>query len=1144
MATRPKNSIKTLWIILGVLGGLVIAGMIIVACASQTPTPTPAPASTSTSTPAPTTVVIDVNKLYANPWVLVAYGAPENPTVVSKGLVLTLNFTPDSLVNGFGGCNNFSGSAQVASDGAMTVGPLVTTMMACAQGMDQETAYLAALQTARSFDYTNEGRLQIMYGPEGGANQALIFSVGAVPLTGTSWNLVSYGDPANPQPVPSGSGISVMFYDDGSVSGYSGCNQYIATSTLQNNQMTIGSLAITQMSCPTGMDVEQTYLQALTTAQQYSITGPLLKITYNQGAGVLNFTSASLPFENTEWTLISMNGQPLSADTNITALFTPGDPANTGNISGSSGCNTYSTGYTDDNKNLTVQPIASTLMACATGMEAEQAYLQALQATTSYQVLVNNLVLTNPSGNLTFVANRTPLTGALWSLVALGDVKNPLQPVKGSNFTAQFILIPGAPSGVLNGTTGCNEYTAVYAASIDQIKINAPVSSQNSSCVPGLTDQEKNYYLALNNATTYHITGNTMTIPYDNGKQALVFTGTLLEEAKRPALSTLNGTTWFLWYNGNTPILAGTTIYAQFAINSDGTSGTISGSAGCNTYTASFGNGLSVQTTLNALQTCNSPQGIMDQEVSYINVLSRGYGYWQTGDQLIVNTGLGALTYHTAPPPSSADQTHLLVEQTWYLISYDKSYSTAGTQEPYSKFNADGTLTGFTGCNNYSGNYTTNIQGIAITNLNVTQESCPNSILQAQQDAMLGFLGSASSYQVSESVMQIVSGQGVLNYSITPLHRTEEIKPPTAVIIMPSTAPVNSIVAFDAEESSGQVATVAFEWDFGDGIAGTGEKIEHVYAAPNSYTVKLVVTDERGNQGTTTEIITITAAEAPVATPTVVPQPTAQPTATPPPTQPSQPTATDVPTQPSQPTATAVPTQPPQPTATPEPTQPPQPTATTAPTEPPQVPPQASIVGPANGYVGEPVTFDASGSVAGSSPIVSYSWSFGDGTTAGPSAESSQTTLYNQSGNYTVSVAVTDQNGLSSSATTQVTISVRLGTPVVWVLNQLAGQPLLPGSSITLQFQAGQIAGFAGCNSYTGSYTATPNPDGTYTVALTGIVTSGMSCPPDIMDQESKYLSLLSTVTTAIPEGSGLTLSAPDGSLSYHQAGSISISPY
>jgi heat shock protein HslJ len=148
---------------------------------------------------------------------------------------------------------------------------------------------------------------------------------------------------------------------------------------------------------------------------------------------------------------------------------------------------------------------------------------------------------------------------------------------------------------------------------------------------------------------------------------------------------------------------------------------------------------------------------------------------------------------------------------------------------------------------------------------------------------------------------------------------------------------------------------------------------------------------------------------------------------------------------------------------------------------------------------------------------------------------------------------VTDQNGLSSSATVEVVISAKITTPLAWSLDNLSGRVPLPGTQITLQFAAGQFSGFAGCNSYQGAYTNTANPDGTYSVALSGMTTTAMSCPEEIMAQERIYLAMLSTVTTAQIQGDMLTLifpagaapsgqQYPQGSLTYVQA--VTPAPY
>jgi len=584
----------------------------------------------------------------------------------------------------------------------------------------------------------------------------------------------------------------------------------------------------------------------------------------------------------------------------------------------------------------------------------------------------------------------------------------------------------------------------------------------------------------------------------------------------------------------------------------------ITGSAGCNLYQAAFGIDLGVLTTLDAGIYCNQPAGVMDQETTYIQILGRVYGFWLTGDQLILNSGLGTLTYRTIPAPLSSDQAYLLQAHPWYLVSYNTTLATPGSAGDASLvFNPNGTLTGYTGCNNLSGNYQTNLSQISTGSLALTKAACPNSVLAAQEKAILDILSSAQTYQVFDTSMQIVGSSGVLNFYFAPVNRPEDIKAPTAVISAPTQANVGQVVTFDASKSTAQVAITSYQWDFGDNGRGSGMIVQHVYNQPGKYFVQMTVTDQRGYRDSESMNIEILPLTQPTPKPTEVnPTTTPLPTATSLPTNvptatPSQPEPTKVPevtptlteaTEPPQPTETQ-----PEPTATqteptatqPEPTLPPEPTATLEPppTEvPPAAPPQAAISGPGQGFPGEIVIFSASGSTAGSSPITGYTWNFGNGATSGPTMDVQSQTIYNQSGTYDVTVVVTDQNGLSSSASTKVTIQARLNT-TVWTLNSIGNQNLVQGTTITLQFLNGQIAGFAGCNSYTGSYTAINNGDGTYSVTVSNLAVGKMSCPGSIMNQEQQYITTLTQVQLAQVQGNMLVLNSPAGSLTYYEVG-------
>jgi PKD repeat protein len=73
-------------------------------------------------------------------------------------------------------------------------------------------------------------------------------------------------------------------------------------------------------------------------------------------------------------------------------------------------------------------------------------------------------------------------------------------------------------------------------------------------------------------------------------------------------------------------------------------------------------------------------------------------------------------------------------------------------------------------------------------------------------------------------------------------------------------APKNETLNVNASGSSDADGTiVAHSWEWGDGSRGMGAKASHLYGNPGTYTVRLVVTDDDGATGTTTQRVVITA---------------------------------------------------------------------------------------------------------------------------------------------------------------------------------------------------------------------------------------------------------------------------------------------
>ena len=95
---------------------------------------------------------------------------------------------------------------------------------------------------------------------------------------------------------------------------------------------------------------------------------------------------------NTYWKLIELNGQPAVLDAGNRELHMvltiEGD-----RVQGFSGCNKFTGNYQQGDGQLHFEPLASSRMACITGMEQEKHFLDALESTVRYALSGESLSL-------------------------------------------------------------------------------------------------------------------------------------------------------------------------------------------------------------------------------------------------------------------------------------------------------------------------------------------------------------------------------------------------------------------------------------------------------------------------------------------------------------------------------------------------------------------------------------------------------------------------------------------------------------------------------------------------------------------------------------------------------------------------------
>ncbi len=168
---------------------------------------------------------------------------------------------------------------------------------------------------------------------------------------------------------------------------------------------------------------------------------------------------------------------------------------------------------------------------------------------------------------------------------------------------------------------------------------------------------------------------------------------------------------------------AGVTVTAQFD------DGTVSGTGGCNRYSAGYevdGSSLTIGPPAATLIACEEPQGSVEQAF-----------FIALGETASYSTDESSLTL------SLAEGTTLTAT-----------------------FADDGTLSGSAGCNRFTGGYTTNGDSIEIGPLASTRKACEPDVM-TQEAAYLAALENATTVTIDGSTLELRDADGALQVSFT-----------------------------------------------------------------------------------------------------------------------------------------------------------------------------------------------------------------------------------------------------------------------------------------------------------------------------------------------------------------------------------------
>ena len=154
------------------------------------------------------------------------------------------------------------------------------------------------------------------------------------------------------------------------------------------------------VACPHG-SLDTVFLRDLTQVVTYAFDGEQLVLNMRLDSGNMVFSPLPPPsLTGVTWRVTGVNNGreavvSIVSGTQLTAIF-----GADGRINGDTGCNMYSGPYSIAGSSITVGPLITTRRACLSDAAnaQEQQFLNALQASTTYELMGSRLTLRDDGG--------------------------------------------------------------------------------------------------------------------------------------------------------------------------------------------------------------------------------------------------------------------------------------------------------------------------------------------------------------------------------------------------------------------------------------------------------------------------------------------------------------------------------------------------------------------------------------------------------------------------------------------------------------------------------------------------------------------------------------------------------------------------
>jgi heat shock protein HslJ len=586
---------------------------------------------------APRSVAVASTTLADTNWMLSSLDG----RLLFPGSRITLRFDKDGSATGTDGCNQFR-TTYTQQDSSLTFKkPAASSLLACPEPiMTQAATYMTALGKTTAF--MASGGVLILLGDD---EILATFVTESQELKDTAWDVINLnnGRGAVVGLLPE-TEITALFGADGTVTGNAGCNEYFAEYAVLSDTIKIGTPGTTFRFCaePKGvMDQEFEFLNALASAATYSINGDMLQMrTADDQLALIMVRKPIVDLPAPQPTPLT----PIGRVTGTQVLNIRSGPGTNFPVVGQAR-------YGDEGEIVGRSENSDWWAISIPSLPGGIGWVSA------------DFVLATNAGNVPVIA--APQLPPTPTPIPINPTPTPMPqatatPPAKITFGADRTSINRGECVTLNWSV--QNVQAVWVYPVGEPYNRFPRKGQGSEkvCPAVTTTYEMRVLLRDGSIQFRQITINvtqpiappqppTIVVPTAVPPTAVPPTAVPTQPIappQPPIVDPLAGTRWKVVNLNNgkdavVGVIAGTTITLEFD-----TTGRVSGNAGCNTFSASYrvsGNALTIEPPAATAKTCETPEGVMQQEQQYLAALQNAAIFEISNNTLIIRGTDGAM---------------------------------------------------------------------------------------------------------------------------------------------------------------------------------------------------------------------------------------------------------------------------------------------------------------------------------------------------------------------------------------------------------------------------------------------------------------------------------------------------------------------